>query len=129
MSKKKTGTTPPNSRSCLSARQYDENRKYAFHYEKSKDPERYYKDHRDQLALAWGAKDRLENAGINPKTMNLHEIEDHLNELNADRKKENTAYRSAEKECEKLKQFRDSLSAFMGNEQSQELNHEKNQIR
>jgi len=102
------------------ARQYEENKKYEFHYKKSKDPERYYREHSDQLALVWGAKDILENAGINPKSINLHEIENHLKELTERHKKLSNQYRSADKEFEKLVQLRDSLNSFMKDEPSQE---------
>ena len=111
------------------ARQYDEKKKYERNYKKSKDPERYYQDHSYDLHLAWGARDILESAGINPETMNLQEIESRYEKLCADRKTTSDAYKKAEKECEKLKQSRDALLTFIGQEPSQEIDRDKKIIR
>ena len=111
------------------ARQYSEKAKYERNYKKSKDPERYYQAHSYDLHLAWGARDILERAGINPETINLHEIESRYEKLNADREKTSVAYKKAEKECEQLKQSRDALLAFIGHEQSQDIDKDKKIIR
>ena len=111
------------------ARQYEEKKKYASNYEKSKDPERYYQSHSYDLHLAWGARDILENAGINPESMNLHEIESRYEKLCADREKSSEAYKKAERECEELKQKRDNLLSFIGDEPSQEIDRSKDQTR
>ena len=111
------------------ARQYNEKKKYDRNYKKSKDPERYYQDHSYDLHLAWGARDILESAGINPETMNLQEIESRYEKLCADRKTTSDAYKKAEKECEKLKQSRDTLLSFIGQEPSQEIDQDKKIIR
>ena len=111
------------------ARQYNEKKKYDRNYKKSKDPERYYQDHSYDLHLAWGARDILESAGINPETMNLQEIESRYEKLCADRKTTSDAYKKAEKECEKLKQSRDALLTFIGQEPSQEIDRDKKIIR
>ena len=111
------------------ARQYDEKKKYDKNYKKSKDPERYYQDHSYDLHLAWGARDILESAGINPETMNLQEIKSRYEKLCADRKTTSDAYKKVEKECEKLKQSRDALLSFIGQEPSQEIDRDKKIIR
>ena len=107
------------------ARQYAEKSKYERNYKKSRNPERYYQDHNYELHLVWGARDILENAGINPETMNLHEIKSRYEKLNADRQKASNAYKKAEKECEKLKQSRDALLSFIGQESSQDIDKER----
>ena len=71
----------------------------------------------------------LESAGINPETMNLQEIESRYEKLCADRKTTSDAYKKAEKECEKLKQSRDALLSFIGQEPSQEIDRDKKIIR
>ena len=111
------------------ARQYDEKKKYDKNYKKSKDPERYYQDHSYDLHLAWGARDILESAGINPETMNLQKIKSRYEKLCADRKTTSDAYKKVEKECEKLKQSRDALLSFIGQEPSQEIDRDKKIIR
>ena len=107
------------------ARQYSEKRKYDRNYKKSKDPERYYQTHSYDLHLAWGARDILESAGINPETMNLQEIESRYEKLCSDRQSTSDAYKKAERECEKLKQSRDALLSFIGQEPAQDIDKDK----
>ena len=68
--------------SCLPANM--KRKKYAANHERSKDKERYYRTHRYQLALAWGARDRLEYAGIIPEKMDVSELQQKYNQLKAD---------------------------------------------
>ena len=107
------------------ARQYAEKRKFDRNYKKSKDPERYYQTHSYDLHLAWGARDILESAGINPETMNLQEIEARYEKLCSDRQSTSDAYKKAERECEKLKQSRDALLSFIGQEPAQDIDKDK----
>lgn len=109
------------------AKQYSEKGKYARNYAKSRDKERYYQAHSYDLHLAWGAAEILENAGINPEALDLHTIESRYQNLNADRRTASAAYKKAEKECDELKQYRDELLAFMGQEQVQEPGRSKTQ--
>ena len=111
------------------ARQYTEKAKYERNYKKSKDPEQYYQDHNYDLHLAWGARDILESAGINPETMNLQEIESRYEKLCADRQTTSDAYKKAERECDKLKQSRDALLSYIGQEPSQDIDRDKKIIR
>ena len=76
-----------------------------------------------------GARDILESAGINPETMNLQKIKSRYEKLCADRKTTSDAYKKVEKECEKLKQSRDTLLSFIGQEPSQEIDQDKKIIR
>ena len=111
------------------ARQYEEKKKYDRNYKKSKDPERYYQSHTYDLHLSWGARDILESAGINPETINLQDIESRYEKLCADRMATSDAYKKAERECEKLKQSRDALLTFIGQEPSQDIDRDKKIIR
>ena len=104
-------------------------KKYDRNYKKSKDPERYYQTHNYDLHLAWGARDILESAGINPETINLQDIESRYEKLCADRMATSDAYKKAERECEKLKQSRDALLTFIGQEPSQDIDRDKKIIR
>ena len=81
------------------------------------------------LHLAWGARDILESAGINPETINLQDIESRYEKLCADRMATSDAYKKAERECEKLKQSRDALLTFIGQEPSQDIDRDKKIIR
>ena len=109
------------------AKQYDEKKKYVRNYEKSVDKERYYRSHSYDLHLAWGAADILAKAGIDPENMVLHDIETYYQNLCADRRSTSTAYREAEKECDELKHFRDSLLSFMGQKPPQEPDRPRGQ--
>ena len=103
------------------ARVYAENGKYIKGYEKSKDKERYYRTHGYEIEIANGAIDRLKNAGLDPDGIDLPKMESDYELLKTDRANTSSAYKSAEKECEKLKKLRDDLASYMGTEQSQEI--------
>ena len=109
------------------ARQYSEKHKYEVAYEKSKEPERYYRDHREDIQLAWGARTGLESLGLNPTTLKLSEIEENYRKMTADRETAHSTYVTAEKECNELKKLRDELTSYMGmeQEQAQEKDHDK----
>ena len=100
---------------------YDENKKYIKGYEKSKDKERYYRTHGYEIEIANGAIDRLKNAGLDPERIDLQKMKADYELLKTDRANTSSAYKSAEKECEKLKKLRDDLASYMGTEQSQEI--------
>ena len=82
---------------------YNENKKYIRGYEKSKDKERYYRTHGYDIEIANGAIDRLKNAGLDPDRIDLQKMESDYAVMTADREKTSSAYKAAEKECEKLK--------------------------
>ena len=111
------------------ARQYSEKGKYARNYKKSKDPERYYQAHSYDIHLAWSAAEILEKAGINPETMNLHDLEMQYEKLCKDRQTTSDAYKKAERDCENLKKLRDQLLSFMGQEPVQEIDRDKKRTR
>ena len=100
---------------------YNENKKYIRGYEKSKDKERYYRTHGYDIEIANGAIDRLKNAGLNPDRIDLQKMESDYAVMTADREKTSSAYKAAEKECEKLKKLRDDLTSYVGTEQSLDI--------
>ena len=103
------------------AKQYAEKAKYAKNYEKSKNPERYYQAHSYDIHLAWSSAEILENAGIDPETMNLHQIEKQYEKLCLDRQATSVAYKKAEADCEKLKRLRYQLLSFVDQDYIAEL--------
>ncbi len=107
------------------ARQYSEKRKYEIGYEKSKDPERYYRTHYTDIQQAWGARTALTNLGLDPAALDLAEIEESYRNLSKERAESYATYKNAEKECENLKKLRDELASYMGSELSQEIEREK----
>ena len=103
---------------------YNENKKYIRGYEKSKDKERYYRAHGYDIEIANGAIDRLKNAGLDPDRIDLQKMESDYAVMTADREKTSSAYKTAEKECEKLKKLRDDLTSYVGTEQSLDIEHD-----
>ena len=95
------------------ARYYTENKRYDTAYEKSKDKDRYYNDHYNQLELFWAAKNWLGNAGIDTTTLNLKQIEEHCRKLIADKDALTASYTSKQTEIEQLKKAEDSLYKFL----------------
>lgn len=100
---------------------YNEKKKYIRGYEKSKDKERYYRTHGYDIEIANGAIDRLKNAGLDPDRIDLQKMESDYAVMTADREKTSSAYKAAEKECEKLKKLRDDLTSYVGTEQSLDI--------
>lgn len=103
---------------------YNENKKYIRGYEKSKDKERYYRTHGYDIEIANGAIDRLKNAGLDPDRIDLQKMESDYTVMTADREKTSSAYKAAEKECEKLKKLRDDLTSYVGTEQSLDIDRD-----
>jgi len=103
------------------ARVYAEKKKYIKGYEKSKDKERYYRTHAYEIEVANGAIDRLRNAGLDPDGIDLQKMESDYELLKADRANTSSAYKTAEKEYDRLKKLRDDLASYMGSDLSQEI--------
>ena len=95
------------------AKRYAENKKYGDNYQKSKDKERYEREHDYQLRLYEGAKSWLKNSGIDPATLKVRDIEDHLQELKADRKALYDSYHLKESEHNRLSSMEESITKFL----------------
>lgn len=96
--------------------QYQENKVYQSRYKKSKDPERYFQDHRAQLTMHDGAKAFLVRAGIDLATFDLKGLKDTRKELESARTTATNAYKSAESELKKLQKLKKGLETFLGQE-------------
>lgn len=97
------------------AKQYQENKKYHINYQNSKDKERYYRMHFDQINMFDSASEWLKSSGINTATLNLNKIEEHYQKLISDKKRLSDSYIAKETECDRLKKIDDSLSKFLDN--------------
>ena len=89
------------------------NKRYDNAYNKSKDKDRYYNDHYDQLELFWAAKNWLNNAGIDTATLNLKQIEEHIAKLTADKDALTASYIAKENEAEQLRKAEENLYKFL----------------
>lgn len=95
------------------AKRYAENKKYGDSYQKSKDKERYEREHDYQLRLFEGAKSWLKNSGINPATLKVKDIEEHLHKLEADRKAFLASSEAKAAEHDRLKSMEESITQFL----------------
>jgi hypothetical protein len=92
------------------AKRYAENKKCGDNYQKSRDKERYERDHDYQLRLFEGAKSWLKNTSIDPTTLKIKDIEEHLQKLEADKKTLLVSSEAKAFEHERLKSMEKSLS-------------------
>ena len=95
------------------AKRYAENKKYGDNYQKSKDKERYEREHDYQLRLYEGAKSWLKNSGIDPATLKVKDIEEHLQKLKTDRKALYDSYHLKEREHNRLNSIEESITKFL----------------
>ena len=91
------------------AKQYHENKKYDAGYQKSKDPDRYYRMHQDELTLCWGAKKILENMGVDLKTLNVEEMQDHYEQMQEDCSSLTDSYMELDREYDKLAKIQNNI--------------------
>ena len=82
-------------------------------YQKSKDKELYEREHDYQLRLFEGAKSWLKNTGIDPATLKIRDIEEHLRKLEADRKAFLSSSEAKAAEHEQFKSIEKSLNEFL----------------
>ena len=111
------------------ARQYTENKKYVDAYNNSKDQDRYYRNHHDQLTLCWGAEERLQNMGIDTKNLRLKDIEEHYQHLTADRSRLAESYKAKESDYSRLKKMDDSIRKFIEEPSVSHSIHDNNRYR
>lgn len=109
------------------AKRYTENKKYGDNYEKSRDKERYEREHDYQLRLYEGAKSWLKNTGIDPTTIKIRNIEEHLRKLEADRKVFLASSEAKATEHKRLKSKEESLTKFLEEPGRQEPHRNKDQ--
>ena len=95
------------------AQYFTENKRYDNAYNKSKDKDRYYNDHYNRLELFWAAKNWLKNAGIDTATLNIKQIEEHLDKLKVDKDALTASYTSKENEIDQLRKAEENLYKFL----------------
>jgi len=95
------------------AKRYSENKKYGDNYQKSRDKERYEREHDYQLRLYEGAKSWLKNSSIDPATLKVRDIEEHLQKLKEDRKALYDSYHLKKREHNRLNSMEESIAKFL----------------
>lgn len=74
--------------------------------------ERYEREHDYQLRLYDGAKSWLKNSGIDPTTLKIKDIEEHIKKIETDRQTLTSSYKAKELEHSKLKSMEESIMKF-----------------
>ena len=104
----------PYSEMLKYAEQYEANKPYHLRSKKSKNPDDYFRRHESELLLYDGAKNMLQKAGINIKTMNLDQMRTDFHALEKKKAELQKSYRSAEKDISDMEKKMKNLSQYLG---------------
>ena len=85
------------------ARQYSETHRYEKAYDKSKDPDRYYRMHHIQIQQSIGARSVLNSYGLDADRMNIDELEANYLSLLSDRASSLDTYKATEKNAQSFR--------------------------
>lgn len=107
------------------ANDYQTNKVYHFRYKKSKDPDAYFRRHETALILFDGAESMLKRFGINPKNLDLEQLQSDYNALLAKKTELQKTYKSAEKEIADLNRKLSNIRQYLGQEQTPEQRTDK----
>ena len=101
------------------AEQFKANRIYHIRYQKSKDKDRYLRQHETELLLHDGAENMLKRFGIDLKTLDVEKLRSDYNALYAKKQALQKTYKSAEKETADLNRKLDNLNQYLDRTQEQ----------
>lgn len=107
------------------ANDYQTNKVYNFRYKKSKDPDAYFRRHETELTLFDGAENMLKRFGINPKNLNLEQLQADYNALQTKKTELQKTYKSTEKEIADLNRKLANIKQYLGQEQTPERTETK----
>lgn len=93
---------------------YKDNRPFKIRYEKSKDPDRYFRMHEMQLILFDGAKDQLKKIGITPKMEELDQVNADIKALEKHESDLEKKYAEAKKSAGDLEQKYRNITEYLG---------------
>ena len=95
------------------AEQYSANRIYHIRYQKSKDKDRYLRQHETELLLHDGAENMLKRLGIDTKTLDVEKLRGDYNALYSKKETLQKTYRATSKEHESLMRKLDNLKQYL----------------
>ena len=95
------------------AEQYKTNRVYHIRYQKSKDKDRYLRQHETELLLHDGAENMLKRFGINTKNLDVEKLRSDYNALYSKKQALQKTYKSAEKEISDLNRKLGNLNQYL----------------
>lgn len=107
------------------ANDYQTNKVYHFRYKKSKDPDAYFRRHETELILFDGAESMLKRFEINPKNLDLEQLQSDYNALLAKKAELQKTYKSAEKGISDLNRKLSNIRQYLGQEQTPEQSTDK----
>jgi len=95
------------------AEQYKTNRIYHIRYQKSKNKDRYLRQHETELILHDGAENMLKRLGVDTKNLDVEKLRNNYNALYSKKQTLQKTYKSAEKEIANLNQKLDNLNQYL----------------
>lgn len=103
------------------ARQYQSNHIYQIRYQKSKDKDRYFRQHETELLLHDGAENMLKRLGLAPPNVNLTKLQSEYKQLLYQKETLQKNYISLEKEIKEFQEKQNNLNQYL----NQTLTHEQ----
>ena len=95
------------------AEQYKTNRIYHIRYQKSKDKDRYLRQHETELLLHDGAENMLKRFGIDTRNLDVEKLRSDYNALYSKKQTLQNTYKTAEKEITGLNRKLDNLNQYL----------------
>ena len=95
------------------AEQYKTNRIYHIRYQKSKDKDRYLRQHETELLLHDGAENMLKRFGIDTRNLDAEKLRSDYNVLYSKKHTLQNTYKTAEKELAGLNRKLDNLNQYL----------------
>ena len=102
------------------AEQYKANRIYHIRYQKSKDKDRYLRQHETELLLHDGAKNMLKRFGIDPRNLDVEKLRNDYNTLYSKKEALRKTCQSAEKDAATLTRKLDNLNQYLDRNPAQQ---------
>ena len=110
------------------AEQYKSNHIYHIRYQKSKDKDRYLRQHETELLLHDGAENMLKSLGIDTKNLDVEKLRSDYNTLYSKKTELQKTYKSAEKEYSALTRKLDNLNQYINRNPTQILINSNKEI-
>ena len=107
---------------------YKTNHIYHIRYQKSKDKDRYLRQHETELLLHDGAEDMLKRFGINLKNLDVEKLRNDYNALHQKKTALQQTYKSVGKEISDLNRKLDNLNQYMERSTKQQTVDKKTDI-
>lgn len=95
------------------AKQYQANHIYQLRYQKSKDKDRYFRQHETELLLHDGAENFFKQHGLSPQNISLTNLQDEYRQLLSLKKKLQENYKSLEKEMKEFQNKQKILNQYL----------------